>query len=279
MCCRLDQVIAYRLSRGIGFLIAVVSAMFLSGVAVAEPRIARVIRAPYIPDGYELRLTQDCSIRPVGRQGTPGAILDCAPGLGWRLHSSNGELIYPKSGYLREDARWVFLTETRALFRGASLEVVDLPSGFRHPLPYRDMEDLSKVDGLGLRVIVWRSAENADEPVPAFVLEDDGKIGPVLPGSDMRLLTIPPSYNCRREGVLAAIGVERLPNSVWSALVRRASAGGAERSCQSSLEDRLAGRGADGAWRALSPASLTPLSEERFSDSGAALGLSVDQLR
>lgn len=265
--------------RAVGVLSLLVGVMVLADTAGAEPKITRVLRAPYIPDGYELRLTQDCTIRSAGRPASPGAILDCAPGLGWRLHASNGKLLYPKSGYLREDARWVFLSETRALFRGAYLDIVDLPSGFRRPLPYRDMEDLSKVGGLGFRVIVWRSDETADGSVPAFVLGADGEIGPSVPGSDMRLLTIHPSYNCRMEGVLAAIGVERLPNSLWSSLVRRASADGAERSCQSTVDDRLAGRDADGLWRALSPASLTPLSEERFSDSGAALGASVRPLQ
>lgn len=235
----------------------------LAPIASAQPKVTQRITAPYAPVGYALELTEDCGIESAG--GAPDARLRCAPGLGWRITDETGAVIYPRNGYLPRDIDWAFGgVGSVAFLDNGRVTAVKLPAGESQQLGRGDVEQLIGVEGLPLGAVVWLNGAQATGPVGARPLRDDGSLGDVLKGSDMRRVDNTRGRSCRRAAVLAAIGAEMLPNSTWLRIERRSAAHVGTELCQSVYDDRLAGLGADGKWRPLDVATFKPIGSATF---------------
>jgi hypothetical protein len=258
--------------RAQGFILLAAAMSVLAGAAFADPKVQHTITAPYIPEGYELQLTQDCTIESSG--GPPDAHLACAPDYGWRLLAADGRIIFPAAGYMRESAEWAFAGGTMDVvaFRDAGrLTIVSLPSGESRRVEFDDLVGLRRVEGLGFKALVWNSSgDNGGPASPAYPLFADGRIGPPIEGSDLRGVRRNGFDDCRAAMTLGRISAETLPNSSWREIVRKA-AGGPDRTCFDFLKDRLAGRLDDGVWARLDPSTLSRLDDRTFASSEAAL--------
>ena len=244
-------------------------ALGLAMSASAAPRITQRINAPYIPKGFELQLTEDCEIISSG--GPPDARLNCAPGLGWRLLDADGELIFPKVGYLREDTDWVFAADRQVAFAGGGrVTLVDLPSGTARDTPFKDLIRLH-AQGLGVMALLWRPSSGGG-PAAAVPLLADGSLGAPVAEADVPGLDRVWDKQCREAMALAAMRVERLPNTVWSQIVRAPAEPSAQAwTCDGLSAVRFAGLGADGRWRALDTLTLELRVEAAFDSADLAL--------
>ena len=240
-------------------------------LAVSQPRVTVEIGAPYIPEGLVLRETSDCQIASSG--GPPDAHLRCAPGLGWRLlDAATDAVIYPTEGYLRRDLEWAFAgPEAVAFLQGSDLKIVRLPSGEVTEMGTGDLEQFRDAEGLGFRAVVW-TLPRGDNPSEAFILRADGSLSAPVAGADMRQADWTRGLGCRPAVVLAALGAENMPNSIWSKIVRRSAAEDGVDLCETIHEDRLAGLGDDGLWRALDPSNFKANGTGAFGTAAEALG-------
>lgn len=241
----------------------------LSLQAVAEPRVAQTIRAPYAPEGYTLQLTEDCEI--VSRGGAPDAYLRCAPGLGWRLQDTAGGLIYPKAGYLPSDTEWAFAGDQAVAFasnRGVTL--VKLPSGSAQVTEFSALVPLH-LDGADVSAVLWKRAY-VGAPSIAAPLLSDGSVGPQMGDKAIASVDLTSERRCLEAMAIALLGAEQLPNRKWSKIVREPSeAPGQAWTCDSLSSVRFAGRSSDGRWWALDPLTFKALSAEGFDHVAQAL--------
>ena len=234
----------------------------LAQSAGAQPRVTQQIKAPYAPPGYVIERTADCRIESSGR--APDARLRCAPGLGWRLRDATGAVVYPKAGYLRDDAAWAFAGSGVIVFRNmGELTRVELPSGASTRLGRGNLVMLAGVEGLGFEALVWLADEMA-RPLLA-----DGALGSEITGAHMLEATPWLGDTCASAVALLTIGAERLPNAVWTE-IRRAEVG-AGSVCDRAMSSRMAGRGPDGKWRALDPSTLKAKGRNEFATAEEAL--------
>jgi hypothetical protein len=244
-------------------------AMSLAVQAGAEPRVTQTIGEPYVPRGYMLQLTEDCEI--VSRGGPPDAHLRCTPGLGWRLNDDAGVLIFPKAGYLPQDADWAFAEDHAVAFatRGR-VTLVDLPSGTAQGTQFSHLVPLH-VEGAGVAALLWRPSIG-DAPAVAAPLLTDGSLGAPISGQDISNMDLTWDQPCREAMALAILGAERLPNRVWSQILRSPSEPpGQAWTCDSLFSVRFAGRGSDGRWWALDPLTFKPRGAAGFDSTDQAL--------
>ena len=225
--------------------------------AAAQPRVTATVASPYIPEGLELRQTEDCRVQSSGR--APDARSVCAPGYGWRLHDAvTGALICPADGYLQSGLDWAFAGPGAVAFReGRRLFTVVLPSGRLTELGPGDLHQFKDTEGLGFSAVVWTLPDDG-KTGQAMVLNRDGSLSVPIEGADMRLADDTRGLECRSAVVLAALLAEKLPNARWTKIVRmkQPAAGEDPDLCRTAPLDRLAGLGADGLWRRLDPASF-----------------------
>lgn len=234
----------------------------LAQSAAAQPRVTEQIKTPYAPPGYVIERTEDCRIESSG--GAPDARLRCAPGLGWRLSDATGAVVYPKEGYLREDAAWAFAGSGVIVFRNTGeLTRVVLPSGASTKLGRGNLVMLPGVEGLGFEALVWIADEMA-RPLLA-----DGALGSQIAGADMREATPWLRDTCASAVALMIIGAERLPNAVWTEIRRAEVSAGSV--CVRAISSRMAGRGIDGKWRPLDPSTLKAKGGNEFATAEEAL--------
>ncbi|MEZ6031404.1 MAG: hypothetical protein R3C46_16890 [Hyphomonadaceae bacterium] len=250
--------------------IVAVAAVVAAPVALAQPKVTAEIGAPYIPDGLQLRLTEECRIESSG--SAPDAHLRCTPGLGWRLHdAATGEVVYPVQGYLPRDLEWAFAGPGAVTFLAQrQVSIVRLPSGETTELGPGDIEQYRDAEGLPFKAVVWTLPRNAGQPTTVFLLRPDGTLSDSI-DADMRRVDYTRGLGCREAAVLAAIGAENLPNSTWSKIVRLSAAEEGRNLCDTVGHDRLAGLGSDGSWRRLDPKSFKAIGSGSFATADDAL--------
>ena len=253
-------------------LCGLAAAGLLVSHAVAEQRATFRIGPPFIPDGYAMEETSDCRI--VASGSAPSAHLECTPGLGWRLATADGAVVFPASGFLSPDAQWAFPGPQTGVFlsRGETT-VVSLPDGRAQSIDFDRLEQVRTARGLPVLAVVWRSGGRQAEgdPWPARLVSADGTVGDPLPGSDMRGVEGARGYtDCWTAVILSAIRVESLPNSAWVELRRASGDGAGALACGLYSVPALAGRDGDG-WRRLDPGTLEPAGGQVFASAEEAL--------
>jgi hypothetical protein len=228
--------------------ISIALAMFvLVQPAFAQAKVTERVAAPYAPAGYVMERMQDCRIASSG--GAPDARLQCAPGLGWRLVSEDGAVVYPRQGYLRDDADRAFAGSSVVIFSSlGELTRVELPGGASSSLGRGNLKQLGDGQGLPFSAVVWKTGEAARP------LQLDGTLGAEIAGADMREAASWLNDVCGRAVVLMLIGAERIPNTAWTEIRRAAPSSGSV--CDRAMNSKMAGRGADGKWWAIDPSTF-----------------------
>lgn len=252
-------------------LSAVTIAVVLAApLAIAQPKVTLTIASPYVPEGVELRQTDDCHIESSG--GAPDARLRCSSGYGWQLHdAATGRVIYPGHGYMRSDLEWAFAGPGAVAFlEGRRLFTVALPSGMTTELGAGDLEQFRDTEGLGFSAVVWTLPPGGEAGQVMF-LKQDGTLSAPIEGADMRHAKDTRSLGCRPAVVLAALGAENLPNAIWTRIVRKSASVNGQDLCRTIHLDRLAGLGADGRWRLLDAANFKATGTATFSSVEEAL--------
>lgn len=248
-----------------------VAVLLAAPLAFAQPKVTQTIAAPYVPDGLELRQTEDCHIQSLG--GAPDARLRCSPGYGWRLHdAATGAVVYPHEGYMRSDLEWAFAGPGAVAFlEGRRLFTVDLRSGKTSELGSGDLEQFRDAEALGFSAVVW-TLPLQDEAEQAMILMRDGTLSAPIEGADLRRAKGTKGLDCRPAVVLAALGAENFANARWSRIVRKSAGVDGQDLCRTVRLDRLAGLGADGRWRPLDPANFGAIGTDSFASVEEALG-------
>lgn len=245
-----------------GFL-ALVAIIALAPAAAAQAKVTERIAAPYVPFGYVLEKSENCQIKSTGKKKKKDTRLHCDPKLGWRLTDAAGRVIYPRRGYLPTGLQWAFSgTSAVALKSDGKISIVQLPSGTTAAFGEGALEQLRNVEGLPFTAVVWSIGGKPDDPIAARPLMPTGELGPAIAGSDMRRVTGFETLPCWRAGVLAAMKVETLPNSVWTTIVRLSGEGRTR--CDAAMSDSLAGRDDDGRWHSLDNATLRARGDETY---------------
>jgi len=247
-------------------------AAFAAASAVAERKVTDRVREPWTPAGYVLEETSDCEI--AGGRDAPGAFLSCAPGLGWRLMTTDGAVVFPKGGYLQRDAEWAFPGSGTAVFLSRNqIEIVSLPGGETRRADFNNLAEVRGARGLPVLAVTWKAqgwgSEDA-QPIRARLVGADGEIGEPLEASDMRgVLDARGLHACWSAVILAGIAVEKLPNSAWGELKRDVGDADSALTCGPYLVPALAGRDAQG-WHVLDPGSLEPVGPRVFASASEA---------